>query len=496
MMTICAALLVFSLCGRLGAEIPPRARELHQAGSLLGDRTKLREAWQLAPCPEIAASLTETWLYELGADLDEELVGTPPFLGILALWEELEPDNALIPCLRELFRSARESRLPAWARLKEEIEWKRRIHFHFAPVRRDALHLVLKRRDNVIRSWLRWLGQAPLTNVGRVVRLGETCLLEARFKLLTGDADGAKELIALASAIAEKMSPEDDEITVRKLSLRGGVLQEEILLDLAAGGGKNVEELISRFRANLEQERALVSRLAVLANLQTEFARAYAWAYQEIRTATWNDVASVDAGVMAAFAGAFVEKGAAAIDDFWTYRKVPLDDFTQALEKHLDVFREKELTRATAGRLMDFLRANVAAEKGIPTWVIPAFTRVKGVYRNAAVLGRKTVPERHEPTYAWVTGALSFLAEEDGDSEKWVKAFRMGQARPYLLLAFAKRRTASAVPAIIEALEKLTGEAPGSALLDYVLCLRTLTGQDFGLNAEKWRAWYDKAGKK
>ncbi len=480
---------ILSLGASIGADVPPRARELHLAGSLLGDRAKLQEAWRLAPRPEIAASLTETWLFELGADLDEELVGTPPFLEVLAAWEDQEPDNALVPCLRELFASSRESRLVDWERLTEAISTKRRIFFHYAPVRKATLGLLLTERGNRIESWVRWLGQAPLTNVGRISRLVQSCLFEARFLLLTGDPAGARRLIGLASRIAEQIEGEDDEVALRKASLAGGVVQEQLLAALIAGAVPRVKELMVKYRTILEEERRILSRLSVIANLHRDLARAYALAYQEIRTVSLNDVASVNAATMAAFAEAVTKEGSKAVDGFWNYKNVPLDDFTSLLERHLDIFQEKELTRAAAGKFMDFLRTAVSSEKGVPTWVIPAFARVRKVYGNAAALGRKTISEHERRAYAWLTGALSFLVEKDGEEAKWLEAFTDGKARPYLLLAFAKHRITGAVPAIIEALGDAAENAPASSLLDYALCLRTLTGQDFGLDPDTWQQW-------
>jgi hypothetical protein len=184
-----------------------------------------------------------------------------------------------------------------------------------------------------------------------------------------------------------------------------------------------------------------------------------------------------------------MNEGSAAVESFWRFRELPLDDFTQNLERHLDVFREAELTRTTAGKFIDFIKATVDAGEGLPPWLIPAFARVHQAYRNAEGLGRADAPPRQAETYRSTAGALGFLAGDDSDPAQWIRAFREGRARPFLLLAFAKRKVVEAAPAVVEAFLALPEDTPSEAALDYVLCLRALTGNDFGFNEEKWRRW-------
>ena len=41
----------------------------------------------------------------------------------------------------------------------------------------------------------------------------------------------------------------------------------------------------------------------------------------------------------------------------------------------------------------------------------------------------------------------------------------------------------------------LRGRVSATVLLDYALCLRTLTGKDFGLDPEAWRKWFARSGR-
>jgi len=489
-----ALALVFFLANLQGA-IPEKALDLYHAGSLLGDQVKLNRAWRLAPRPEIAASLTESWLFEFEVNIDEELVGTPPFLQVLVKWEEEEPDNALVPCLREVFRTAREEHLPDWDRLGALLRPKRRVFFHYGEERRQSLRFILERRGNTLESWLRWLGRAPLTNVGRVSQLVESALVEARFLLFTGEIERSRELTDLAGRITDLVVAEDDEIRLRKSSLEGAVLQQRLLFDLAVKGGGKAEPLIARYRKTLAEERASLSRVSVLSALHQDIIGAYRLAYRDLRSPRWDDMTSVDPSLMAAFADAYVKRGSEAVDDFWRYREATLEDFTVEVEKYLDVFKEKEPSRATAGRFMDFLRKSVSNRKGVPTWAIPAYLRIRKVYKNAPALGRKTLSEKDREAFVWLTGALGYLGTgEPAKTEEWINAFRRGKARPYLLLAFARHRVEAAVPAVIEAMRLLRGRVSRTVLLDYALCLRTLTGKDFGLDPEAWRKWYARSG--
>jgi hypothetical protein len=485
--------LIFAVvagAGALFAEIPEKALDLYRAGAALGDRSKLWEAWELAPCPEIAAALADAWMFEIGPAVDEELVGTPLFLQVLSVWEEKEPENALVPCLRELFRSSRDSRLPNWDRLREEIGWKQRVFFHYRGSRTATLELLLARRGNSIETWLRWLGQTPLVNVGRVLQLLQSCLLEARFHLVTGEAERGTRLLGLASQLAGMVAAEDDEIALRKVSLEGGVLQERLFRDLLIEGGAGAKELIAAYRPLLAEERQLLSRLAVMSSLHAQFVEAYRRGYQRARPAAWDDLLAIDPGTMAAFARAAAGSGSRAVEQFWRYRDVPLDDFTSPLAEHLEVFSEADISREKAAAFIDYFRQTLDDEKGTPTWVIPAYLRVQQAFPDAKSLGTAKLPRRLAEEFRSVAGALAFLAADEGDEDRWIKAFRDGTARPYLLLAFAKRKLEKAVPAIVEELLALPPETPATALLDYALCLRALTGVDCGLNAQKWGRWF------
>ena len=320
--------------------------------------------------------------------------------------------------------------------------------------------------------------------------------MEARFLLFTGETEKARELTDLAARITDLLVAEDDEIAVRKKSLEGAVIQQELLFDLAVRGGENAVPLIKRYRKSLAEERAALSRVSVLSDLHQEIIGAWRLAYRELRSPRWDDLTSTGPSVMASFADAYVKRGTKAVDDFWRYREVPLDDFTSDLEKHMDVFTEKEPSRATAGRFMDFLRKSVSDRKGVPTWVIPAYLRIRKVYKNAPALGRKSLSSKDKEAFVWLTGALGYLASgEPGKTEEWLDAFRRGKARPYLLLAFARLKVESAVPAVIEAMRALRGRVSATVLLDYALCLRTLTGKDFGLDPEAWRKWFARSGR-
>ena len=484
--TFAALILALSV---FSADGIPDADQLHLAGALRGDRTKLWEAWRRLPTPQVAATLTDAWAFEAEVNRDEELVGLPPFLQVLADWEQKEPDNALAPCLRELFHSLRDSRFPDWERLDEAISWKRHIYFHYGDVRRRTLGFVLERRGNTVDSWVSWLRHPPLQNPQRVALLVQLALLEERFLLLSGHITEARARLDAAWTIASLMAGDDDEIAVRRATLQGGVLQEEILYALVTGDYAAVEPLIEKYRGLLAEQTALVSRLSVLSELHTNLSDASDLAYADIRTVSWNDVQCTDPAVMQRFSAALQADGSRAVDDFWRYRKVPEDDFSRVLEQYLEVFQEAELTRATAAGFMDYLRANLSEERGMPTWIIPAFARVIGAYRNAPALGRTQLQDPLAEEFRWLAGALGFLAGPGEDPQRWISAFKAGKARPYLLLAFVKWHVAAAVPAVAEEFRALAERAPAGALIDYALCLRFLTNQDFGLDAGKWYDW-------
>lgn len=486
---ICAALAAAAAAPAC-ADVPPAARDLHRAGVVLGDRAKLLRAWDLAHVPEIAAALTDVWLFEAEPNLDEELVGTPPFLQVLAEWEEREPDNGLPACLRELFHAQREPRFPDWAHLGETLAGKRRIFFHYGEARRASLRFLLDARGNEISTWLQWLDRPQIQNAHRFAQLIQLALIESRFLLLSGKTDEAARRLAVADRAAGACAEEEDEITLRKLGLAGAVLQERILFDLSAGDIPAVEKDIADYRALLGRQAPLLARLSALSNLHGELSDAFRRAYDAVRPAVWKDTAGVDAGAMTQFAAAFEREGTAAIDVLFTYKPMPIDDFTKELEGHMDVFREAEAGKEAAGRFMDFLREHVSSDRGIPTWVIPAYLRVVRAHPDPASLGTRAVPAASADDLDTMLGALAFLSRAPEDTGRWIRAFRRGKARPYLLLAFAKWGCKEAVPAVLEEYCALSERTPQSLLIDYALCLRALTGRNLGLDADAWDRWY------
>ncbi len=487
-------LLLCVLIQSAGAEAPTEADRLHYAGALLGDRVKLEKAWNLAPVPDVAASLTNSWLFETEYDRDEELLGTPPFLEVLTRWEEKEPNNGLVPCLREMFRAKRGSRLHSWKRLKEDINWKERLNFHYAPLRRATLTFLLDQRGNTVKNWIRWLGYSPLQNVGRITRLVQSCLLEARFLAFTGEKERAQQLLQLAEKLATMIDSPAQEILLRKHSILGGVIQNRIVLALDAGTADGVDALITQFRGHVTSQQEIMSRLAVLTTLHEDLSFVYAREYGNIRELDWEDVASVCPRTMAQFAQAYADAGGMAVDRFWTYRTTEAGDFTKKLERFLAIFREEKLNRAEAARFMDFLRRGINSDEGLPTWAIPAFIRVIKIFPNAAGLGKVTLEEKEQQKFRYLAGALSFVAQgvEESKVGEWIEAFEEGRARPYLLLAFAKYKIRKAVPVVMKTFREFAERVSPDLLLDYVLCLRTLTGKDFGTDADLWWNWYVK----
>ncbi len=482
------AVLAVAWCA--GADIPPAAKVLHQAGVVLADRAKLERAWELAPVPEIAAALTDMWLFEAEPNLDDELVGTPPFLQVLAEWEEREPDNGLPVCLRELFHSQREPRFPDWVRLGDALSGKRRIFFHYGQVRRASLHFLLEAKGNEISTWLQWLDRPQLQNAQRFSQLVQLALMESRFLLLSGNAQEAAARLTLAERAAAMCAEEEDEITLRALSLKGAVIQERILYELAGGNAATVEKLIADYRVLLERQGALLARLGALTNLHAELSDAFRRAYEQIRPVSWKDTASVDADTMAKLAAALERDGAGAIDAFFSYRPVPMDDFTKDLTEHLDLFRDAEASPAAAASFVDFLRANITSERGIPTWVIPAYLRVARAHADPAKLGKGELPREAVDDFQTMLGALALLHKKPDDIGAWLGEFRRGKMRPYLLLAFAKWRCQNAVPIVLEEYCTLAERTPLSMLIDYALCLHVLTGKNFGLDPDAWDRWY------
>ena len=488
---ICAALAAAVAPAR--ADVPPAARDLHRAGIVLGDRAKLLRAWDLAHAPEIAAALTDAWFFEAEPNLDEELVGTPPFLQVLAEWEAREPDNGLPACLRELFHAQRAPRFPDWAHLGETLAGKRRIFFHYGEARRASLRFLLDAKGNEIATWLKWLDRPQLQNAQRFAQLVQLALLESRFLLLSGAADAAAGRLRVADRAAGACAEEEDEITLRKLSLACAVLQEWLLFDLAAGDIPAYERHVAAYRALLARQAPLLGRLAAFSSLHGELADASRRAYDAIRPAVWKDTAGVDADAMAQFAADFEREGAAAVDALFTYKPMPIDDFTKVLEEHLDIFRAAEPSREAAGRFMDFLRTQAAEERGIPTWVIPAYLRIAQAHQDPAALGTRAVPAANADDFDAMLGALAFLARAPEDTGRWIRTFRRGKARQYLLLAFAKWGCKEAVPAILEEYCTLAERTPPSLLVDYALCLRALTGRNLGLDADAWDQWFKEA---
>ncbi len=485
--------MILSICLKsvllvlLGAAASRSSKELYWAGSLLGDRLKLQAAWEKLQSPEAAAALTEAWIFEGGAALDEELVGTPPFLKVLSLWEEKEPDNLLPALLRELFSASRQKRLPHWEVLRDAAASKRRIAFHYREARNGTLELLLKKRGNDIETWILWLGRAPLTNVERVSGLIQTGLLEARFHFLTGAVERGRQVLETVESLVGKLPPEPDEIALRTLALRAALIQEQILLDLIAGKARRVPRLCESYREVRKKQAQVLGRLSVLSNLHDAFVNAYRVAYREIRAPRWADVVAVDAPTMALFAELFLQENGKAVDRLWRYRPAELEDFTKDLEKNLDIFTSDTIKRAQAARFMDFLRTAVAKPEGVPLWAVPAFERVLKAYRNAPALGRRELTEEERRAYAWVTGALSFYAGIDKDADKWIKAFKEGKVPTYLLLAFTRHKINSAVPAVIERLKALARAQDGrEAVLEHVLCLERLTGKSLGLDPQAW----------
>lgn len=487
--------LIFILMGSgsLSGDIPQAVKELQYAGTLRMDRAKLEEAWRMAATPEVAASLTNVWLFETNFRLDEELLGTPPFLAVLSAWEEKEPNNGLVCCLRTLFLSSRASRFPDWDRLGRALGKTSKIDFHYAPVRRGALAFLMDKRGNTIETWMHWLNAAGLNNVDRIIQLAHSCLMEARFLRFTGEPERANQVLAVAERIARLILSDSDVVKLRQLSVLGGVYQEKIITAISIDGLAGCTGLMAEFRGNLAEQEKVSGRLSVLTGLQKNFTAAYHKSYLEVKPLTWSSVCSVDAPTMAKMAGTLVQQGCRGLDRFWTYRPVQLADFTEDLEKHAGIFSEETLSRASAGRFMDYLRKQLNQNKGMPTWTIPAFARVKKSYANAAGLGRVTLNDQHQAQFQWLMGALSFLTGERPQStevREWLKAFEDGKARPYLLLAFAKWRITDAVPVVLDVFKVLSDRAPSNLLMDYAFCLRALTGQNFGLNAQKWWAWH------
>ncbi|MBN1417714.1 MAG: hypothetical protein JXP34_03000 [Planctomycetes bacterium] len=440
--------------------------------------------------PRHFAALFEAWRWE-AADPDAAF-GEPLAAALLAKWREIDPQNPLPDILAAWHLFVHERAFPDVDPLAERLAAAGPFRYDYARFRVDALRYLGARRGNDIEMWDEWFDSFSNANLIRVNAVLTLVLREAHFRVLMGQTDEAEARLRVAERIADlhdSAGVRDDEIAWQTALGRAAIARERLLLALFAGDVAKARTLIDAGRDAVGGAKARAGRVQFIEGLAESFARGIETAELDLRRPSWDDIVGATASNLARFRTRFDDVGFAAVDEIWSYGPADIPDDTRDLEDQLAVLTEKPLSRAAAVHLMEFLQRTIASERPLPSWIIPLYARVRRDFPLAAALGEVRLKPEAEQFYRVFVSSLDFLLGDLSLREKWVDNIRLGLGGDLELIAFARNKVREAVPGIVLMMRERAKAVPAMALLEFYFALRELTGEDRGLDPERWMEW-------
>lgn len=473
------------------ARVPvPPIEEAYLCAVIRHDPEKLVRLVREGGKPHHFASLFEAWRWE-AADPDAPF-GEPLALALLQKWGEVDPGNPLPDALAAWHRFVHQRVFPDLDALSARLATAGPFRYEYVRFRRDALAYLGARRGNAIEMWDEWFDSFSNANLLRVNAVLTLFLREAHFRVLMGQTEKAEARLRSAEHIVDlhdAAGRDDDEIAWQTALGRAAIARERLLLSLLAGDVAASRTRIAAGRDATGGAKARAGRVQFLEGLAASFARGIETAELDLRRPGWDDIIGVTPAALARFRERFAEKAFAAVDEIWSYGPADIPDDTRELEDELAVLTEEPLSRAAAAHFMESIQRAIAGERPLPSWIIPLYARVRRDFPRAAALGEVKLKPEADQFYRLFVSSLDFLLGDLSLRDKWIDSIRRGRGGDVELIAFARNAVREAVPSMILAMRERSKTTPAMGLLEYYFTLRELTGEDLGLDVERWLDW-------